>query len=692
MRRWRIGIRMERVGIRDPLALGRAITGIAGLSLGGWLLSRAATGPDAAFPVAAFALITLSLVITGWPPRANGTKVSRVLDLALSWRALALLGAVWLSGWQLSELPRRSLYDSHTDLVLAWLLALVFYWLAAVPPPRRGEWRRRRVVRWCRWPFPALPLTAIVLTGLGLRLWQLGTIPFVLGGDEAVFGSAARQIIDGTARDPFALGVLSQPMMSWYLGGLGMRWLGPEVAALRLPWALIGTASVLTTYWLLSLLHGRRLALLTAAFLATYHFHIHYSRIALNNIGDPLIVGLVLIFLLRALRGDRASDWFGSGVCCGLALYLWTGARFAPVLVSALLLYRLVRGRGRFLRRYGGGCLVALGAFALTAAPMLQVALRSPRDFFARTDEIGIFQSGWLIGEAHARGTHPVLVLLDHARHALLAFNLYPDTASFYNLPTPLLDPVSGVLFLFGLGYATVQALRPGPYRRFAPLVAWWWGGMILGGVLTIGAPSSQRLITLAVPVCFFIALALQRLASLLRAAIPAVPRHGLLLAAVLAFTFVSVKTYFVDYTPLRRYGGAHAQIATVAAPRVAGLGPRYDAYLAGAPAMFWSLPTFGFLAPGTAGHDLVEPLTAATVPVVPPGRGAVFIFTAARVGELALVRAAYPDGTEEVIDAPPDGRALAHLYVVRASGSIGDGNRVRDGPPSRKWPPRRSR
>ena len=34
---------------------------------------------------------------------------------------------------------------------------------------------------------------------------------------------------------------------------------------------------------------------------------------------------------------------------------------------------------------------------------------------------------------------------------------------------------------------------------------------------------------------------------------------------------------------------------------------------------------------------------------------------------ELVLVRAAYPVGTEDVIGAPPDGRALAYLYVVAA-------------------------
>jgi 4-amino-4-deoxy-L-arabinose transferase-like glycosyltransferase len=75
--------------------------------------------------------------------------------------------------------------------------------------------------------------------------------------------------------------------------GTFTRLFGETTEALRLQAAIFGTLSILAAYALTRLLWGRRPALIAAALLATYHFHIHFSRNAMNNIYDALFSMLI---------------------------------------------------------------------------------------------------------------------------------------------------------------------------------------------------------------------------------------------------------------------------------------------------------------------------------------------------------------------------------------------------------------
>jgi hypothetical protein len=88
--------------------------------------------------------------------------------------------------------------------------------------------------------------------------------------------------------------------------------------------------------------------------------------------------------------------------------------------------------------------LVALGAFLVVAAPMIQVAIRTPDNFNARLNQVGIIQSGWIARAMEARGDSMAAVLFDQFRRAALAFNYYPDRTVWYGLPEPLLSPFFG--------------------------------------------------------------------------------------------------------------------------------------------------------------------------------------------------------------------------------------------------------
>ena len=108
---------------------------------------------------------------------------------------------------------------------------------------------------------------------------------------------------------------------------------------LRLPWALVGTATVLVTFFLVKQLKNRQLAFVAAFLVATYHYHIHFSRLGSNQIADPFFMALSLLFLYRALDKHRWLDWALAGGITGLAFYFYAGARLTAVVMAVVIGY-----------------------------------------------------------------------------------------------------------------------------------------------------------------------------------------------------------------------------------------------------------------------------------------------------------------------------------------------------------------
>ena len=248
----------------------------------------------------------------------------------------------------------------------------------------------------------------------------------------------------------------------------------------------------------------------------------------------------------------------------------------------------------------------------------------------------------------------------------------------WYGSPRPCFDFIPAVLFLLGLGYAT---LRLADVRLF-PLVAWWWGAMFLGGALTElalqPAPGHPGR-----PGAFFVALALYRGAELLFRASGG--RDGgawplPLMVAVVLLGVASVRWYFVEYTPTLLYGNPNAVVATALGHYARDrLGPDWRIYLFGAPRLYAGFGSIPYLARGVEGTDVTAPLTGPPAPtLVRPDKHAAFVFLPERARELDLVRQTFPGGELETVPSPPGRRPpLSHLpgapAPARPSGGIGE-------------------
>ena len=581
----------------------------------------------------------------------------------LSWRSVFVLIAVLLTLFVLWRIPGMGPHDDYVLVAAAWFAAILFYLLAFAEPfedQNWGTWLRNR-----SWKL-IIGVVGIIAMAFVLRIWRLGSIPYTLSGDEASQGLEAVRVLMRDIRNPFSTGWLGVPTMSFFFNSLSLKFLGRTIFALRLPWVFVGTLTILVTFLLVRRLMGTGLALVTAVLLATYHYHIHYSRLGSNQIADPLFLALALFFMVRALDHKRCLDWALAEMVCGFAFYVYAGARLTPVVLVAVLAYWFLLNPRNFWRDHKWGLLVGFVAFLIVAAPMIQYAIRFPVEFNARLYQVGIIQSGWLEREVVILDQPAWKILFDQFRRAALAFNYYPDRTVWYGLPAPLLDPFFGGIFLLGLVYSTLQLFnrRVGP--RIAPMVAWWWGGMILGGIMTESPPSSQRLITLAVPACFFIAYALWELVQLAGQSIKSAPARALIVLGVLFFALISLNSYFIQYTPQQLYGGRNAEMATAIAPRLNELKAEHRIYFVGAPWMYWGFATLPYLVPDADAGDILDPLTEPLPEnLFVQDKGALFIVIPPRMEELDILARAFPNGVREDVSSPIDGRHMVTLFRI---------------------------
>lgn len=247
-------------------------------------------------------------------------------------------------------------------------------------------------VGWSREAWIVLGLT---VASAALRLIALDRIPPGLHGDEG--RSAEFTLIHvfrapGLTLAPFRAGLYSQPTLYNYILWASMRLFGQDAIGLRLPSAIAGTLAIPMTYFAVSQVSGKRVGLFAAALLTAYHYHIHWSRLALNNVWDTLWIPAILGFFAWAWSTRWSGAAVFSGVALGLSQYFYAGNKIAVFLLPflAYTLWRKERDTRRLLV-YGAKCLAAA---AVVAAPILVFASREPAMYLERWNVVLFWQPG----------------------------------------------------------------------------------------------------------------------------------------------------------------------------------------------------------------------------------------------------------------------------------------------------------
>lgn len=378
--------------------------------------------------------------------------------------------------------------------ILLWLLLViicfVFLW-----PHKKVELRFERSF---------FVLTGLIFLAFFLRFVDLGGLPPAFTLDE--MGTAdftIRHVAPSWSQtiSPFRTGNDSQPTLYFYLLRLTMALGGFEIAATRISSVIAGTLAVAATFFLVDTISGRRMAWFSALVMTTYHYHIHWSRIALNNIWTTLWVPLVLALFAWGWKKRWSGAVVLSGLCLGLSAYFYQGGYILIFLMVFLVFKTWRETQEKFeLTVYS---LKTIAMAWVTVSPILAFALLHPEMYSDRLRVIW----GWS-REAMAIAIGPDKNFLEYAWHQLIhsfgAFNIYTDATGFYAPGTPLLVGLASPLFLVGVVWAVYR-------RQWMPLV-WLLLTIILGGFLLSAPPGSSHYVVSIPAVCWLLGIALNGL------------------------------------------------------------------------------------------------------------------------------------------------------------------------------------
>lgn len=484
-------------------------------------------------------------------------------------------------------------------------------------------------------------LVVIVAVSSFLRLYRLDQLPIGLSADTAYKGVAASRILHGDFPIFFAEDWGGVEPMYMYVLAAFMHLLGMTPLVLKATSAVIGIVTVPTLYLLArDLFDSRPIGLLSSFWLAVSYWHLNYSRLGWEIILVPLFVIVTVYFLWRALKSGRPIDFVLAGVCLGASMYTYQAARALAILfVLYLVVWSLMHKRS--WRRDGARMGLSLLVATFVFCPLGGYFLTHPDSFTGHANNVSIFNP-------ELNGGSPLGALVSSTAKTVAMFHLLPDPNWRHNpSQRPILDPITGVLFLLGLGITVLRFRRP-QYL----LILVWILTMSLPAVLTAsGLPHSSRSIGLLPVACILPAIGLHEATVWFksRTASTGVTRLTVLVAVILLL-LVTASTY-VDYFTV--WGNDELALAfdvpfVEAAEVMNALSE---------PEGVWILPLTSLADPGSV-HDTVEFLYRGMAP---------HHFLSTDEGTVAEELAAVTRGYQEVWVVEWDPAILGGSYLYHA-------------------------
>lgn len=529
----------------------------------------------------------------------------------------------------------------------AWLLAVALVVAGSVV---RGDRRPLNVDRW-----DIILSVALFAGALALRAWQMTVYPDTYSGDEGSAGLFAVEMLTGKANNLFGIGWFSFPSLYFTVQSAAIALFGQTVEAVRLTSAVAGALTVLALYWLGRVMFGRTTAILAAAYLAASHYHIHMSRIALNNIWDGLFGTLAILGLWHGWQSGRRSAFILCGLALGLGQYFYVSIRILPIMFLIWAAVAFWRRRDQFRDRFAGLALAAFIALVVYMPLGLYFAA-NPDEFQAPMNRVTIL-GNWMDSEL-ARGERTQSeILIDQFVKGVMGFTHEP-LRLLYNPGSPLLLTSAGFLFLLGILWTLLN------FDLRYLLLLMPLAGVVAANTISQDPPSSQRYVLAMPMVAIFVALPLAQAMAWLQGQYPrmrtAVVVAGFALLALVAA--VDLDYYFNRVYDHYTLGGGNTLTATKVAYFLRDKEPADEqVFFFGFPRMgYFSHATISFLAPEKRGQDVIDPLTGP--PDFDPGQPALFIFLPERLNDLTFVRQAYPGGSYQEFFAD-DGSLLFAVY-----------------------------
>ncbi|MHB1130986.1 MAG: ArnT family glycosyltransferase [Chloroflexota bacterium] len=535
----------------------------------------------------------------------------------------------------------------------SWALSLLLgLSTAAWTGTRRLKGGRQKLSKaglWLRSP-EGLVATALVLLGACLRLYELGSYPTGLNGDESEFTLLALAVLRGEGPHPFGTAFLGDPALYTYALAPFVALFGPSVAGMRVFGALCGVVTLPALYLLARHFFGARPALLALTVLAGSAAHVHFSRLTLNVPQVTLLFCLAAYALHRATVELRSGWWYAAGLLGALPVYFHFAGRLWPAVMGVYFAYLLLVHRGETAVWLRGAGFSLLGGLMVLSPLMVHLGGR-PEDFTGHLSGRLIFNLWPQVTAAH--GTENLgLVLARQLGLNLLGFVSLPDGSNFFYTfaGLPLLFPLLAPAVLA----AVFVMLARGRDTRYGLLSAWFWTFMLVG-TITNEPPQAHRLVNVLPALAVVLGVVLLEVSDWARRQPGQVWSRGMMVAALTLPLLAGI------WDNINYFGRAAAarpwEEMTVFGTYAASLGSDHRLYSLGAPYIPFDHGNRRLLAPDLEGGD-VRATDQATLANLPRDRELVLVVFNWNEDSLAALHQAFPEGREEAVRGP-SGRAV---------------------------------
>jgi hypothetical protein len=369
------------------------------------------------------------------------------------------------------------------------------------PASEQPKWRKSEIT----------VMAVVLLAAALLRFVALEDYPVALHNDEMSCLIEARGFLGGSP-EIFGFGWFNCPNLGFFLTSLPLRVLGQTLFAVRFGSALLGLLSLVAVYLLVRRLFGVRPAMLLLIMTTPFHWHLHFSRSGFHYM-QAASLSAVAIWLFVLAFDRRSPVLFGcSGVVTGIAWQTYYAAWLTPIILVTWAAGEAVMDRQHF-KSIIKGLAVTVALLIVTLAPLLAYYAQESEYAWSRPNAVFVF-SAYNTQHLHeVYGTTSAWQLLAKNARGLVALFVgdFSDTSVQYGMRHQFIDPFVLPVFLGGLAYSLILVRRPGGRL----LWIWFLGTLIAGGLLTIDAPFSPRLIGITPIVLLFPALLIDRILRL---------------------------------------------------------------------------------------------------------------------------------------------------------------------------------
>jgi hypothetical protein len=369
---------------------------------------------------------------------------------------LGLLSVVLAVAAQYVFVTSRTAAQNIPAVLLYGISGFVIWMTGFGPEPvRRPE---TGTVRSGKWLF--LLLFAIVIVWSSwTRFYRIHELPPGFWWDEAQTGRVVQDILKGKKPPIYDLRINAGTVASYfnalwcYAAGSTDPW------SLRSYTACIGLITVIASWWFFRQLFSAWWSLFGTALMAGSRWLFMINRTAMATIDETILLTvLILMFYIRAIRGNRTCLYCTTGLLVGLSLHLHTGARVLPVIIAIDLLIRFFGNRKHRSTRKLINAGVLMFSAIVMFAPMGAFIYKNFDAYMKRSRET-LITTEYPIGFS-------AKPFLENIRYYLEMYVVRGDWHPRHNYKRmPQLAPAASVLCALGF-FLTFRRLRTHPVHR----------------------------------------------------------------------------------------------------------------------------------------------------------------------------------------------------------------------------------